>query len=138
MSVERNNPTLPIRVFADAIIIWSLKNRGLKSPRLFNFPSFRRPLSNELRVMSYEPFMVFCSFVSEKLIAHRSLLKAQSYTFSHRGGDAQRGRGGLPSQSSFIIVFLARVWIRSWCRLRIWSRFRIGRGFGFCVGTFAR
>ena len=37
------------------------------------FTSSRRPLSNELRVMSCEPFMIFCSFVSEKLIAHRSL-----------------------------------------------------------------
>ena len=75
LSVERNTPTLPIRVFADAFIIW-LKNRGLKSPRLFMFTSTRRLLSNELRVISNEPFMIFCSFVSKKHIAHPSLLTA--------------------------------------------------------------
>ena len=32
----------PIRVFADAPFILVVINRGLKSPRLFNFTSFRR------------------------------------------------------------------------------------------------
>ena len=40
------------------------------------FTSSRRLLSNELRVISNEPFMILCSFVSKKLIAHPSLLTA--------------------------------------------------------------
>ena len=32
LSVERNTPTLPIRVFADAFIIVSKKAEGLKAP----------------------------------------------------------------------------------------------------------
>ena len=40
------------------------------------FTSSRRLLSNELRVISNETFMILCSFVSKKLIAHPSLLTA--------------------------------------------------------------
>ena len=65
---------MPIRVFADANNIWSLKNRGLKSPRLFNFPSFRRFL----------------------LIAQRSSLTIRHAEFSSasvRGEGRKKARG---------------------------------------------
>ena len=39
---------------------------------------------------------------------------------------------------TIIIIFLARIWVRSGRRIRIWRRFGIGSGFGFCVGTSAR
>ena len=42
MSVERNNPTLPIRVFADAFIIVSKKAEGLKAPGYLISRLFRR------------------------------------------------------------------------------------------------
>ena len=51
-----------------------VKNRGLKSPRLFNFSSFRRLLSNELRAMSCELFYGLLFFCLKKLkaLAHKT------------------------------------------------------------------
>ena len=154
MSVERNNPHVAdSRLCRRKYYFMDVKNRGLRSPRLFNFPSFRRFLLIVLRsslTIRHAEFSsasvrgegrkkargeILKQVQDDGRLAHYSQLKA--IHSPHRGRDAQRGRGGLPSQSTFIIIVLARIGIGSGRRIRIWCRFGIGRGFGFCVRTSA-
>ena len=67
MSVERNNPTLPIRVFADAFIIVSKKTEGSNAPGY---------LISRLSDVLYSSFNVPRSlYVMLNLVQHLSAVK---------------------------------------------------------------